>query len=151
MAVSLPLSLYFMSVSVFLLLTNWLLEGHFGEKWNTLRARPGIFVFSGIFLVHVVWLINSTDFNYGISDLQTKLPLLILPLILGTSKQIDKKRLKIILIFFILSLLVGTFISMAVLLGYGAKEITDIREIALFINHVRFSVLILLAIFFLFH
>ncbi len=138
-----------MSFSVFLLLFNWLLEGNFAKKWKSLKERPGVIIFMGIFLVHVLWLINSTDLDYGFNDIKIKLPLLVLPLILGTTTRIHQHQLKLIVSFFTLSVLVGTIISTGVLLGIGNKEIHDIREISIFIHHVRFGVLIVLAIFLL--
>lgn len=149
LSVSLPLSLFMMSASAFLLFTNWLLEGNFQQKWRSFKSKPGLGVFMSIILVHVAWLLNSADLDYGLNDIKIKLPLLVLPLVLGTSKQIDRKQLKMIIDFFILSVLVGSLISTAVLLGFTGKEIDDIREISLFIHHVRFGVLIVLAVFLL--
>ena len=149
LAISLPLSLFLMSFSVFLLLFNWLIEGNFANKWKSLKARPGVIIFLGVILVHVVWLINSIDLDYGFNDIKIKLPLLVLPLILGTTTRIKQHQLKIIIFFFILSVLIGTIISSGVLFGIGNIEIHDIREISIFIHHVRFGVLVVLAIFLL--
>ncbi len=77
----LPLSLYLMSVSQLMLSVNWLLEGRFRKKWHSFRAQPEAGIFLLIFLLHVIWLWNTRDFDYALKDLRTKLPLLALPII----------------------------------------------------------------------
>lgn len=146
LGICLPVSLFGMSVSIFILSGNWILEGDFIRKFKIVREKKSIIAFFAILLIHLLWLVNTTDFNYGFRDIQVKLPLLALPLIVGTSRPVTSNQLKIILQFFIVSVFVATLISTAVLAGAG-PEITDIREISLFISHIRFSLMINVAIF----
>jgi hypothetical protein len=83
----------------------------------------------------------------GLHDLRIKLPLLALPLIYGTTPQISRKEFKIILQLFIATVLVSTFITTYVLLGFSSIEPVDSRYASLFISHIRFALIIVLAIF----
>jgi len=149
LAINLPVSLFGMSVSIFILLGNWILEGDFRKKLNILKKRKSITVFISIVLIHGFWLLNTSDFQFAFNDIKIKLSLVALPLILGTSRPLSQKQLKIILLFFISSVFVATIISTVVLSGLTGQPVTDIRDISIFISHIRFALLINVAIFLL--
>ena len=111
LVVAIPLSEYIMSNAQFLIALNWLVEGKFREKLNRLTSNNALWIFLSLILLHVLWLINSTDMDYGLKDIRIKLPLLIIPLIVGTSKLLSKKEFKLILLFFVKAVSVGSFIS----------------------------------------
>lgn len=144
-----PLSVFITSASAIMLVVNWLLEGKFRYKWTRFSSRPGLIVFSFFIVIPLIWLLNSTDLSYGFQDLKIKLPVFLVPLVIGTTQPLDRKELKIILHFFILGILVSSLIEVGALLGFGGAEINDHREISLFISHIRFSLLIDMAIFIL--
>jgi hypothetical protein len=146
LSMSMPLSPFMMSICQFVLLGNWLLEGNFAEKWHTIKTRKGLLIFLTIYLVHLIWLFNSSDLNYAFKDLRIKLPLLILPLIIATSKPLKEFKLNILLNCFTGAVFITTLISTAVLYQWIDKPITDRRDISLFISHIRFSLLIVLVI-----
>ncbi len=147
LAVCLPVSEFGISVSMFLLATNWLIEKGFKEKWRRLKSNNSLLIFLGFLLIHILWLINSSDLMYGLHDLKIKLPIFILAFILGSGKPLQRRDINTILWFFTASVLVATFISFGAYLGLGAFEYNNIREISLFISHIRFGLMIDLAIF----
>jgi len=142
-----PLSVFLTSTSAILVVINWLLEGNFKSKWERFSSRPGLMIFSLFFFIPVLWLLNSASLGYGLHDLKIKMPILFIPLIIGTSAPLSKEELKWVLHFFVLGVLISSLISLGVLLGLGGYVITNYREISLFISHIRFSLLIDLAIF----
>jgi len=89
----------------------------------------------------------SHDFQYAFHDLRIKLPFLALPIIIGTSEQLTGKQIKYILLLFIGTVVVSSFISTAILFNLTKIEVNDIREISRFISHIRFALLINMAIF----
>jgi len=146
-AASLPLSKFAVSVSIITMAVNWLLEGHYAHKMEKLKNNPSIIIFCGIFLVHLLWLFNTSNFQYAFSDLKNKLILIVFPLIIGTSPSLTKKQCKNIILLFSLSVVVSTFISTAVLFGIIDYPLNDTRDISLFMSHIRLSLLINLSIF----
>jgi len=144
---SLPVSIFTTSVFEILLFLNWILEGHFREKLQLFKKRKSLWLILSIYLVHVLAMSYTIDFGHGFHDLRIKLPLLILPLIIGTSEAIRYVRLRIIMLFFSASVLVSTLISTAILLGITGKVITDIRQISILISHIRFALMINISIF----
>ncbi len=149
LAVSLPLSLFGLSLSVFILSINWLLEGQFKRKIKVLKERKSILIFMSFWLIHVIWLLNTNNSVYGFHDLKIKLPLFFLPLIIGTTESLNRKEIKWIFTFFILAVFISTLISMGVLAGMGGYEIRDMREISIFVSHIRLSLYVVISLFFI--
>jgi hypothetical protein len=147
LCVSLPVSNYFMSVALLLLSFNWIVEGDFERKWRILINRKSLLAIMSVYLLHVIGFLYSTDYRYAIHDLKIKLPLLVLPLIIGTSEKISIRKLKIILQFFIASVFVATIISTVAYFSMDQSLLPDRRTISLFISHIRFSLLIDMSVF----
>ena len=147
LGICLPLSKFGMSVAIFVLIGNWLLELEFKRKFRILWERKSLLIFISIILVHLIWLLNTDDFQYAFRDIRIKLPLLVLPLVMGTSKSISTTQLKVVILSFIGGVLAASIASMVVLLSYSGEVISDIRDISIFISHIRFSLLVNIAIF----
>jgi len=158
-AVSLPLAPFLVSVSQFLLVINWLVERNFHEKFRKLKSRKAIFLIISILVIHAIGMIYTENLSEGLRDLKIKLPLLVFPLIIGTSQKLNYVELKKLLLFFSAAVFVSSIISIGYFLGFppykifnfAPREITDIRDISIFIHHIRFSLLINIAIFSLFY
>ncbi len=101
---------------------------------------------SGI-IGHIKEVNSPSNFVYAFHDLRIKLPLLALPVIYGTSKPLSKIEFKLIMQLFIATVLVNTFITTFVLLGFSNIKPVDSRYASLFISHIRFSLLVVLSIF----
>lgn len=151
LAISMPLSVFFTSLFEVVLVINWILELDFYKKIARLRQSGSLLIFLSIYLVFVLGMLYSDDLVFGFHDLKIKLPLLILPLIIGTSPPLDRSRLKLILVFLAAACFAGSIASISVLFGIIDNPITDVREISLFISHIRFALLINISIFSLIH
>ncbi len=150
LVVGMPLSRFLVSVSQIILLVNWLVERNFISKWNTLKTSKIFWVFVGIYLLYVVGLLWTSDFTYGLKDLRIKLPMLWLPLLFFTSPPLNKKEYHVVVHFFVLACIVASFCSMAVYFGILHKKIHNVRDISIFESHIRFSLMIVLSICYLF-
>ncbi len=144
MVIALPLSKFLMSIAQFILVINWFIEGQFSRKIKSFFNNKAALVLVSLFVLHVIGLIYTTDFDYAWKDLRTKLPILALPVIVSTTNALDSKKFKYLILIFIGSVFCGSIISTYVL---ATKQILDIREISVFISHIRFSLNICLAIF----
>ncbi len=147
-AIGLPLSEALISIGIVAIGINWILEGKFKTKYNLFINNKSLWIFLSIYAVHVLWLIGTENWSHALKDLRIKLPLLVLPLVMGTSLPLNKKKIHFLILLFSASVLVGSLVSTYVLLGFSGKEIFDPREISIFISHIRFSLLINISIFF---
>jgi hypothetical protein len=145
-----PLSRFLVSLSQLVLLGNWLVERNFAKKWNTLKTSKAFWAFVGIYLFYIIGLLWTSDYEYGLKDLRIKLPMLWLPVLFFTSPGLNKKDYHLVMHFFILACTVASFCSMAVYFGFLHKKIHDVREISIFESHIRFSLMIVLAVCYLF-
>jgi hypothetical protein len=141
---ALPLSKYVMSMAQFGLLTVWALDKKILEKWKAFFHNRDAVVLVSIYLLHLIGLLWTSDFDYAMKDLRIKLPLLALPIIISTSPKVSRSLFHYMILLFIVANVLGTIASIHELL---TKEIVDIREISLFMSHIRFSLNICLAIF----
>lgn len=143
LAGSIPLSRFGMSVGQLMLLGNWLVEGRIPEKLRRFVANRAAVVLSLLFLLHVAGLFYTTDFDYAIKDLRTKVPLALLPLLFSSMPVPDRKKIELITGIYILAVLLSSVLSTIYLLqGYYQ----DIREISPFVSHIRLSLNVCLSI-----
>jgi len=147
MAASLPLSKALMSIVPGALMLNWLIEGQFQTKIRQLREKKSVLLLTSVFLVYIIGLLWTNSLKWGLHDVKIQLPLLVLPLVIGTSIQLTYRQVKLIIYTFSAAVVVASLCSIWVLLGFSGKTIHDPREMSLFISHIRFSLLINIAIF----
>lgn len=148
-AVSIPFSPFLLSLGQFILAGNWLAEFDFKRKIQVFKKRDSIIFFISIFLVHLIWLLNTSNLQYALHDLKIKLPLFILPIIFGTTKALTRAEFKIILHFFLASIFVSTVYSFFIFLGITPVHATDNRNLSPFISHIRYALVITLSIYIL--
>jgi len=144
MVIALPLSKFLMSIAQFILIINWLTERKFKEKIYNFFHNKAALVLVSLLVLHIIGLAFTSDFDYAWKDLRTKAPILAFTVIISTTKTLDSRKFKYLMLIFIGAVLSGTFISTYILY---TKQIIDIREISIFISHIRFSLNICLAIF----
>jgi len=147
---TLPLSKYVASAAQIVLVAVWLIEARFREKWARFRSRPALWVFLILFFIHLVGMLWTRDIPFGVHDLKLKLPLLLLPIVLGTIDPLKPKEMRVLLGGFVLAVIIGTLFSLSIMLGFGPSDYTTDRETSLFISHIRFALMVDIAIFILF-
>lgn len=111
-------------------------------QWENAPA----WIFASIFLFHLIGLFYTTDMHYALKDLRIKLPILVLPILLSTTNLLDRKSFRFLIYLFCTAVFTGTLISTYHLIF---SDFTDSRELSRYISHIRFSLLIDLAIFIL--
>jgi len=146
LAVGLPLSPILVSNAQFILGINWLIEGNFNNKLQQIKKNKIIWFFFILPLIHLLWLANTSDFVYAVHDLKIKAPLIVFPLIIGSTAPLSSKELRWVLKAFVFGVFCGTTVSFAVITGIYPYEYNDIRDISLFISHIRFGLMILFSL-----
>lgn len=177
-AVFLPTSKFGLSVSQFYLLALWMLLGldmrsinkMFPDKpffarimsrvivsfegiWHNVKTRFSDFIHNRLALVmvsmyvlHLVGLLYTSDFQYAFKDLRIKLPLLLFPLILSSMKPLNRKQFETVLWFFISSVF---FVTVIGIIKFLRSDFVDVRELSVFVSHIRVSLCVVFSIFIL--
>ncbi len=151
LAISIRVSVFLMSLSQFILYGNWILEGQFKEKWNRIKTNKHAWFFISIYAIHLLWLFPPQDYAYALNDLRIKLPLLLMPFFVVSSKPIENKTLKNILLIFTASVVFASFIILYRWYFQENLKINDYRQLSPFISHIRYSLMIVFSIFILFY
>lgn len=142
--VGVALSNVLMSIGTIWIIANWLIELDFNTKWQRFKKNKIVIAFSLLFLSMGLSLIWSADIDYGLKDLLIKLPLITIPLVMGTRKKLEYKIYIFLLYLFIASL---TFTTVFNYIRYDINQLVDKRELSFFISHIRLGGLICLALF----
>ncbi len=142
MAFAMPNLNVLMSIGSILLLGFWFFYPGAKLGLSNLRKNKLAIGLIGLYLIHVVWLFNTEDFDYALKDLRIKLPLLVFGLVLG-SMPISKVQGKIV--FFGLS--VGIWVAcISTYINYFSlpPDIGTHRDLVTGISHIRLSLLMVL-------
>ncbi len=97
---------------IVLLGLNWILSGHFKEKFQQL-TRPLALLFIGFYCLHLFGLTYTDYLATAYQNLERKLSLLIFPLILFSTPPITTAQLKRLLLGFLLACLIGSLTCLA--------------------------------------
>lgn len=148
-ALGLPLSVFLVSVGIILLASNWFLEGNHVRRIKQFFTDPiSIFIIS-IFAIYLLGMIHTENIAHGIKDLRIKLPILVLPFLLFTSKMPNQKRQQDILMLFVLGCVVGSVLGVMHFMGLTGNDVLDKRNLSAVISHIRFGLMLTMAIFIL--
>jgi hypothetical protein len=148
-AIGMPVSVFLMSLGQFIVIAGFLLDGKLIEKLKRFWKNKSAVVLSSVLLMHLLGLVYTSDFDYAFNDIRVKAPLLLLPLLIAGSEPLSKKLFNWLMFFFVGSVTIGTLISMGVYDGIipTRHPVVDIRDISIFISHIRFSMMISLSVF----
>lgn len=147
-AVAMPLSHFLMGLACFLLFLNWLAEWNWTEKRRFFIPNRQSLWFAAFYLVYAIGLIHTIDWGAAGKEMLSKLPFLFAPLVVSTSKPFRKRQLQLIFSTFILATLFGCIWNFS----YAQTHLLEnFREMSRFIDHIRFSLCVVLSIVFCIH
>lgn len=115
-------------------------------KIKLFSRNKAALILASLYLLHILGLLNTSNFDYAIKDLRIKVPLLLLPLLLSTGPKPSLKLQRALLLVFTAAVLAGTIISAFILF---TRVVADPRDISIFVSHIRFSLSICFSIFIL--
>jgi hypothetical protein len=137
-----------MSIGQFVLLGNWLIELDFRRKIQLIKEQKILWVLFSLYLLHIVALLWTNNLDYGFKDLRIKVPLLLLPLIIGTSERLKRNEWRSLLSVYIGTLFILSLVSFSKLIGLNGA-VLDKRELSIYISHIRYGLNIALGVVFL--
>ena len=151
-AVGLTLSPFLMGMSQFWLVLVWLADaftppfkgaGGIKTKLSRFWENKAAVLLVAFYLMHVVGLLWTSDYQYALRDLRVKLPILVMPFVLSSMEPLDRKRFNFVMLVYVLSVFIATMFSSV---SYWRHDYEDVREISHFISHIRFCLNIVFCI-----
>ena len=149
LAFSVSLGKFPMSLSLIGLFLNWVIELDFKRKWKKIIDRNYLPLFlAGLFIVELFWIPLSEDLLIGLNVLRIKLPLLLLPIIVGSASSFKTKEWRTIISAFFVGLLISTVWVYLVSIDLLPTKKTSgtIRDASIFMSHLRYSALLSLSL-----
>jgi O-antigen ligase len=89
-AFSLPLAPKILPVLIFALLILWIYEKGFSAKWNYFKSNKLNFLLPSFYILYMIGIFWSENLGYALSDIEIKLSLFLLPVII-LSESLDQK------------------------------------------------------------
>ncbi|MBK8581893.1 MAG: O-antigen ligase family protein [Flavobacteriales bacterium] len=146
--VMLPWSEFLLSLSLIILLVNWLWEGiakrDLGGRFKRAFTTPESAVFISFFGLHLLGLLWTTDLKWGMDLCRILLPVLVFGLVLSTAPRFNAQQLRDLLLLGAWSATASTIACLA--MRHGAMATGEYRELSPFISHIRLSLMLCFAI-----
>ena len=139
MGLAMPNLNLLMSIGTFLLIIFWFITPGFKAGIERVKQNQVAVLLIGILLLHLVWLVNTQNFEYAFKDIRIKSPLLVFGLVLGS---VDFTRSQVKLFF--LSLSIGVWVASAMsYINYFQAQmgVYDFRDVVTGISHIRLSLI----------
>lgn len=146
-AFSLPVSIWLLSAVSIAGAVNWLLGGELRAKMRIISGRRDMLILLSLFGMYLLWLANTSDFQGALHELKIKLPLLFFPVVIASSFRVKSQHLRLMLFSFIAGCMVAVGAGYLALAGLWPVEVDDSRDLALFVQAIRLSILLNLGIF----
>jgi len=145
-AFALAVSVWLLSFSTIMIVLIWILDnGPARIKLLASEKRISLY-FTGIWMVYLAWMLNTSDTAHGLWELRQKLPLLVFPLVTGLSAPFSRKELKIILSCFIAGVIFSSAAGTIASLNDVISGRADSRELSPFISHIRLALMAVFAL-----
>jgi len=148
---SLPFYRAMSSIGMIVMASNWVLEGHFREKWQRLKNNPGIWIFSSFYFVGAFSFFYSDNTGQVMKHMQNSLALLAAPLVIGTSRPVSYRDLKIFIGAMTLGVVINSILSYALFTGLIHAEITNFRHYSYFSSNIHVSYIAVMAMIFIYY
>ena len=141
--IGLPFSRAMISIGTVAMLIGWLFDPKIIEKFKIFLHSKAALAFTSIYLIHIIGLLYTSDFDYALFDLRTKLPLLLFPMIMVSSPSLTTTELRNFLLLFAATATAAISYSLFLFLS---QDLADFRQAFPFVSHIRLSLEVLIAI-----
>lgn len=125
---------------------TWLFDKELKRKIKVFLANKIAVSISLIYLVHLIGLLYTSDFQFAANDIKTKLPLFAFPLIMSSAPALSKSKIRFFLLIFSFSVLASYITAIYI---YFTQNLVDARYAFIFVSHIRLSLEAVIAIFIL--
>jgi len=108
-----PGYIFFTPICIIAYILFWLLEGNFGQKVNAWRKNKYALLFSGFYILYLLWLIRSPDLQSGLFNIQVKLSLGIFPFMFASEAEASPTKQRIFMWAFIAGCIIKGLVCIA--------------------------------------
>ncbi|MBQ6068215.1 MAG: O-antigen ligase family protein [Bacteroidales bacterium] len=136
LAASMTTSVFATNLVWTLLLVNWVAEWNWKEKFADFKHNRLLQAFLVLLVVHLLWLIGTSNMEYALFDLQKKMPLVAVPLVVLTSRPLEYRERLNVGIAYVSAVMVVSIIGVV---RYFTIPDLPYRDIVPYISHIRYG------------
>ena len=149
-----PGHIAFTPICIVAYIALWLLEGNLGYKVKTWYKNKYALLFSGFYILYLLWLIRTPDLQSGVFNVQVKLSLGIFPFLFASEGETTPNRQRL----FMLSFISGCIFNGLICLTYAVWKYFTLHvyeftysQLSLFLHPSYYTMYIDMALLFIFH
>jgi len=109
---ALPFSIKICHASLGVAILGWIGEGNWRSKWHRIKESRVVWLFAIFFAFHIIGMIYTDDVAAGWFDIEKKVTLILLPVLLVSMHRMDPKYVVSIFFVFIGSCIIGTVVCL---------------------------------------
>lgn len=142
--IGIPMNKVLMSTGTIWVASNLLLKADFKKYYHNIKNSKIAVLVLLIFLIHLIGLLYTTEFDYALHDLNSKLPFFVLPMVL-IAFPLNPIFYKDIIYGFLAVVLLTSCTNIFLFFTETRQGTEDIRLMSLFGSHIRYGVIVLFA------
>jgi len=149
-----PGHIFFTPICIVAFILLWLLEGNLGQKVKVWYKNKYALLFSGFYILYLLWLFRTPDLQSGIFNIQVKLSLGIFPFLFASEGETSPERQRL----FMWSFISGCLFNGVICLSYAVWKYLTLHvyeftysQLSLFLHPSYFTMYIDMALLFIFH
>ncbi len=147
-----PLGEFFMSLGTIAFVANWFLEGNLRAKIKQGLSHKVVVGILVIFAIHLLGLLWTNNLDSGLHDIKIKLPFFFLPFCMASQSIFSRKQFKYILFTFVGATFISASVGVYTYVNLSNQnQLFDIRDISIFISHIRQSLMVVFSVVILFY
>ncbi len=124
----------------------FLWDGKYLTKLKLIGSNKRILAFIGVFILFVVGLVHTSNWQYAFHDLKIKLPLLVIPVLCFSFFPMSKNEFRIVFHSIFIGVIFSMIFGWMVYKGWIQWKVVDMRSYSPFISNVRLGTLLVLSI-----
>ncbi len=129
-------SVFFSNMAWVFLFANWVLSWNWREKFSDFRHNRPLHAILAVAGVTLIWSIGTRDLSHTLYVLQIGLPFLAIPLVVLTSKPLDRREGLCVAACYVAGVFAMTIVG---LVRYLTIPDLPYRDIVPHISHIRFG------------
>ncbi len=125
----------FLSVAIILLATSVFFSQSIQDSFKNLKSQKGVLLFISSYLVYLVGLLYTSNGSFGMREIEYKLALLLMPIIVGATPKMSQQRLNYLLLGFIVSNFIAALACLIInLIENQFSHIPTYTELSVFVS-----------------
>ena len=111
--ICLPFSVKLCHAGLLLVILDWIAQGQWQKKWDSIRSNIIVIFFIIFFGLNVAGLLYTNDPSNSWFAIEKKITWIVLPIVLASTPRIERKNIDLLFLLFLMSCFAGSIVCIA--------------------------------------